>query len=165
MTHPNDKSQQELETSCGAEAIPEAVLIRRQAQAAEKELAALKAERDRLHAENQTLRENLQRIQMDQQIRQAVQSAGAIDSDTVCLLIRQQMEQTGTTDVPMLLERLGREKSWLFVRDRTARTSRTAGQRVLPDRTAALQQAAAKAERSGRLNDVQEYLRIRRQFT
>ncbi|HOQ06115.1 MAG TPA: hypothetical protein PKY88_12990 [Anaerohalosphaeraceae bacterium] len=165
MTHTNEEPRQEQTTPLGAEAVPEAVLIRRQAQAAEKELAQIKAERDRLDAENQTLRKTLDRIQTDQQLLQAARAAGAIDSETVCLLIRQQLAENDKADIPALLERLRREKSWLFEADNAARPKRSAGQRVLPDRTAALQQAAGRAERTGRLNDVQEYLRIRRQFT
>ncbi|MEJ5260015.1 MAG: hypothetical protein WHS88_07495 [Anaerohalosphaeraceae bacterium] len=164
MTHSNDEPRQEQTTPSGAEAIPEAVLIRRQVQAAEKELAQIRAERDRLDAENHTLRKTLDRIQTDRQLDEAVRAAGAIDGETVCLLIRQQLAENDKADIPALLERLRREKSWLFETDGSARPKRSAGQRVLPDRTAALQQAAGKAERTGRLNDVQEYLRIRRQF-
>lgn len=164
MTSANDKPQEPMDNLSGVDAIPEAVLIRRQARAAEKELAQLKAECQQLQADNQTLTDQLNQLRTEQQIRQAAEAAGAIDSETVCLLLSRRIGRTDKPDIPEMLEQLRREKRWLFAPADTARPLRTAGQRVLPDRTASLQQAAGKAERSGRLNDVQVYLRVRRQF-
>jgi hypothetical protein len=163
MTSANDNPQDPMNPVSDAEPIAEAVLIRRRAQAAEQELAHLKAERQRLQSENQALAEQLDRLRTEQQIRQAAEAAGAVDSETVCLLVRQQMTGEEPSDIPAVLEKLRREKSWLFAPGDSVRPMRSGGQRVLPDRSAALQQAAEKAGRSGRLNDVQEYLRMRRQ--
>lgn len=166
MNPPDCKPEDVLEKTAAApdSLLPESVLLGRRARQAEKELAQLKAERDLLEGQKQTLAEQISRLQLDQQLRQAAEAAGAVDGETVCLLLRHRLADAKSSDIPGLLAQLQKEKSWLFAAAPAARPARTAGVRSAADGCGVLRQAAGKAEQTGRLNDVQEYLRLRRQY-
>lgn len=141
----------------------EAIRYRKRAQMAEKELADIKAQRDRLQSENQTLTDQIGRIRQDQQIRAQLLAAGPTDLETAELLVRDRLANSTERDVSKVIERLRRDKGWLFAPRPMGGPLRTAGLRFAADRSTALQEAARKAARSGQPADVQEYLRLRRQ--
>ena len=145
--------------------VAEAIRYRKRAQQAEKELSEMKAERDVLKSETQTLSAQLGEIQQDQQIRQLLTAAETTDMETASLLVKDRMTSSGDADAEAVIEQLRAEKEYLFTsRTSPGRSVRTAGVRQRPDGSAALQDAAQKAARSGSCVDVQEYLRVRRQY-
>lgn len=145
--------------------VAEAIRYRKRAQAAEKELAEMKAERDLLQSEKQAISSQLDRIQQDQQIHDLLTAAGTTDPETALLLVRDRLASAEGQDVQAVIEDLQKEKDYLFSsRPAIGGPVRTSGVRHRPDGSAALQDAAKKAARSGNCVDVQEYLRVRRQF-
>lgn len=144
--------------------VAEAIRYRKRAQAAEKELAEMKAQRDLLQTEKQALSEQIGRVQQDQQIHTLLVAAGTSDPETAALLVRDRLASAGEKDPQKVIEQLRKEKGWLFAPWQAGGPLRTAGVRSVTDSSAVLQEAAKKAARSGQCADVQEYLRARRQY-
>jgi len=167
-------SEQELEQGTVSEdtsnedklvPVTEAIRYRKRAQAAEKELTEMKAERDLLQNEKQAISKQLGEIRQEQQIRELLTAAGTTDLETASLLVKDRLASAEGQDAQAVIEQLQKEKSFLFSsRPSSSGPSRTAGVRQRPDSSAVLQDAAKKAARSGNCVDVQEYLRVRRQF-
>ena len=155
---------QELPDGAGSQdrLAPAAEAIRKRAQMAEKELADIKAQRDRLQSENQTLTDQIRHPSGSADPRQLL-AAGPTDLETAELLVRDRLANSTERDVSKVIERLRRDKGWLFAPRPMGGPLRTAGLRFEADRSTALQEAARKAARSGQPADVQEYLRLRRQ--
>ncbi len=144
--------------------VAEAIRYRKRAQAAEKELAEVKTQRDLLQTEKQTLADQIGRIRQDQQIRMLLGAAGVTDLEAAELLVRDRLTASEEKDPQKVIEQLRKDKGWLFASRQGGGPSRTAGLRPQTDGSAALQDAAKKAVRSGQPADVQEYLRARRQY-
>jgi hypothetical protein len=144
--------------------VAEAIRYRKRAQAAEKELAEMKTQRDLLQTEKQTLADQIDHIRQDQQVRTLLTAAGVTDLETAELLVWDRLDSSEEKDARKVIEQLRRDKGWLFAsRQAGGPSPRTAGVRPQPDGSAVLQEAAKKAARSGQSADVQEYLRLRRQ--
>lgn len=161
--------QQDVSEEAGSEErlvpVAEAIRYRKRAQAAEKELAEMKAERDLLQNEKQTISKQLDQARQDQQIRDLLASAGTTDLETALLLVRDRLASAEGQDACAVVDQLRDEKGWLFSsRTAVGGSLRTAGERHRPDGSGVLQDAAKKAARSGNCVDVQEYLRVRRQY-
>ncbi len=145
--------------------VTEAIRYRKRAQAAEKELAEMKAERDLLESQKQAVSKQLGQIQQEQQIRELLTEAAVNDLEAALLLVRERMASAEEQDPRAVIERLRKEKQYLFASPPAAAApARTAGLRHLPDNSAALREAAKKAARSGTSADLQEYLRARRHY-
>ena len=100
--------------------VAEAIRYRRRAQQAEKELAEMKAERDQLLSEKQEMSMRLGEIQQDQQIREALAGAGAVDPETAALLVNSRLESADEDDVQAVIGQLQKDKGYLFCSKRPA---------------------------------------------
>ena len=76
------------------------------------------------------------------------------------------MNTTEDADVDSVIEQLRKEKDYLFARQEiVAAVTKTAGvKEKMPGGRSVLERSARKAATSGNRADVQEYLRVRRQF-
>ena len=143
--------------------VTESIRYRRRAQSAEKSAQEMA---DRLAQANEHLvqmSEDLEGLRFDRKLTDKLTAAGVTDLESA-MLIKARMQGDGEPDVEAVVATLKAEKRHLFGRASETVTGRkTSGVR---DRAAcgraALEQAAAKAARTGKRTDLQEYLRLRR---
>lgn len=144
--------------------VTESIRYRRRAQSAEKSAQEMA---DRLAQANEQLAqmsEDLEGLRFDRELTDKLTAAGVTDLESAMLIAKNRMQGDGEPDVEAVVATLKAEKRHLFGRASETVTSRkTIGVR---DRAAcgraALEQAAAKAARTGKRTDLQEYLRLRR---
>ena len=144
----------------------EAVRYRKRAQSAEKEAAAAKQQLQESVSGSEVLAEQLDEMKVDRKLSEMLTEAGVCDLEAAVLLARARLKDCEGGDVESVVERLRKEKRYLFVeRDEVAvgvgmktsgvKDGRSGGRRVLEG-------AATKAAVSGSRNDVHEYMRTRR---
>ncbi len=146
--------------------VTESIRYRKRAQSAEKKAEVLS---EQLAAANQNameLSEQLNSLQTEQKLTRKLIAAGAVDLETAVLLAKDRIKSQGETNPDVCIEQLKKEKQYLFAAGGGAvATTKTAPakDRMLPAQTA-LERSAKKAARTGNRADLQEYLKLRRNF-
>lgn len=144
--------------------VTESIRYRRRAQSAEKSAQELADRLAAAHEQIGRMSEDLERLRLDRRLTDCLMAAGVTDLESAMLIAKARMEADPNLDVEELVTRLQAEKRHLFGRTPEPATVRKTGgvrDRTGPGRSA-LEQAAAKAARTGRRADLQEYLRLRR---
>jgi uncharacterized protein YhaN len=156
----------ECDDEDGLKLVPvgESIRYRKRAQSAEKKAEALA---EQLAAANQKMIEisqELDGLQLEQKLTRKLAAAGAMDLEAAVLVAKARMQGKSEADVEGCVERLKREKQYLFgVAVGTAAAKRTAGVKDRVSQSqAVLERAAKRAVRTGSRADLQEYLRLRR---
>jgi hypothetical protein len=145
----------------------ESIRYRKRAQSAERKAEGLA---EQLAEANQRLAQmsrDLDHLQVEQQLTQRLAAAGATDLEAAVLIAKARMSGTADTDVDTCLDQLKKEKSYLFgggTEGTVARKTAGVKDRMTHSQTV-LERAAAKAARTGKRADLQEYLRVRRSLT
>lgn len=146
--------------------VSEAIRYRKRAQNAEKEKSELEQELHLIKKENERINEQLKESKLKQQLISGLTMAGVTDLEAAVLMANARMKSESDNDIESVIEQLKKEKSYLFSADNElTAVSKTAGvkerkggsQRVLKN-------AANRAAVSGSRTDVQEYMKVRRQF-
>lgn len=108
--------------------------------------------------------QELDDLQIEQRLTHKLVEAGAVDLETAVLVAKARMEGKDETAVGNCIARLRKEKSYLFgTSPETTSTRKTAGAKDrVAHNQAVLEQAAAKAARSGSRLDLLRYLKLRR---
>ncbi len=122
------------------------------------QLAAAKTQAAELNAK-------LSDVTLEQQLFRRLTEAGASDIESALLLAKSRLKDGG--DVDGCIRQLRREKSHLFASGGSAGVfpARTAGVRSRGDDAATVMaKAAGKAAATGNRKDLQEYLKIRRNY-
>ena len=146
--------------------VSEAIRYRRRAQSAEKRMSGLEQQLHETMERNKQLTEQLSGKELQQELIRKLMHAGVNDLETAVLVTKSRIEESEDAQVDSVIEQLRKEKSYLFsgVSSGTA-ASKTAGVKaVSPSGRSGLERAAKKAAESGNRIDLQEYLKIRRQF-
>jgi len=146
--------------------VAESIRYRKRAQSAEKKLEALVDQLADAKAQTAKLSEQLSSIQTEQKLMRQLAAAGAIDLETTVLIAKARMQDHTEADVDGVIEQLKKEKQYLFSSaSGTAMTRKTAGakERKINNQTI-LERAAKKAATTGNRADLQEYLKLRRNF-
>ena len=147
--------------------VAESIRYRKRAQAAEKEAENLTEQLERTKAEADQIAEELKYLKTHQKLTEKLASAGAVDLETAALLARARMKDSGKPDIETVIEQLKREKQYLFASNdggaATTRKTATVRQRAESGHTI-LARAAKKASATGNRTDLQEYLKLRRNF-
>jgi len=110
------------------------------------------------------LSQDLDGLQMEQKLARRLAAVGATDLEAAVLIAKTRIQGTADEDVELCVEQLRKEKAYLFGGStETATFRKTAGakDRAGQARTA-LEQAAGKAARTGRRDDLLHYLKLRR---
>jgi len=145
--------------------VGESIRYRKRAQSAEKQAQELADQLARANERLVQMSDQMDTLHLDRKLTRQLTAAGAIDLEAAALVAKSRMADKGAdSDIGECVEQLRTEKPYLFGRSSEAATSRkTAGakDRVAQNRTA-LQQAAAKAARTGQRADLQAYLKLRR---
>ena len=146
--------------------VSEAIRYRKRAQNAEKQIAEIEHKlSDSLRKEKQLSRQ-LDEIKLDQNLVARLSAAGTNDMEAAVLLARARMSESENADIESVVKQLKKEKSYLFEAvETTEAAAKTAGAK---DRISGgqrvLENVAQRAAKSGSRVDLQEYLKVRRQF-
>ena len=146
--------------------VTESIRYRKRAQSAEKKVEALMEQLAEAKSQVTTMSEQLSNIQAEQKLTRKLAAAGTVDMETAVLLAKAKMEGQTEADLDGVIEQLKKEKQYLFGGVRgTMRTKKTAGakERTTNNQTI-LERAAKKAATTGNRTDLQEYLKLRRNF-
>ena len=165
-----DVERQDLsgdEAVSGEKLVPvsEAIRYRKRAQVAESQAADLQKQLDESFSENLMLSDKLAGVEVEHQLIEKLSAAGACDLEAAIVLAKSRMNDAEDADVDAVVEQLRSEKVYLFEASEEAVVSRTSGvKEKQPSGRRVLEGAAKRAAASGSRADVQEYLRVRRQF-
>ena len=146
--------------------VSESIRYRRRAQSAEQKIEALAEQLAEAKAEAKTTAEQLSSIQAEQELIRKLAAAGTVDMETAVLIAKARMEDETEADMDSVIRQLKNEKQYLFAGTGGAVTARkTAGARERAESgQTVLERAAKKAATTGSRTDLQEYLKLRRNF-
>jgi hypothetical protein len=147
--------------------VGESIRYRKRAQAAEQKLSELDGQLQESNKRSEGLSAELEELRQDRRLSESLISAGVNDIETALLVAKQRIEASdGDFDVDSIVDSLRNEKRFLFSKTENSVSSI----RTLPvrDKTSSargvVEKAARNAAVSGSRCDVQEYMRVRRQF-
>ena len=148
--------------------VGESIRYRKRAQAAEQKMQDLDSQLHESKAQNERLGAELDVMRLERRLVSSLVSVGVSDLDTALLVARERLvgESSNEADVDSVVEQLRNEKGYLFgglegltVAERTSGVKdRSVGGKGV------LENTAKRAVSSGSRADVQEYMRVRRQF-
>ena len=147
--------------------VSEAIRYRKRAQSAEQKKTILEQALAERQAEVERLNKNLSQMTVERQLIEKLVSAGVRDLEAAVIIGRNRLEGDTKATAADVVERLRKEKSYLFSENNpsAAVSARTSGVKDrLSGATGTLERAAKKAANSGSRADLQEYLRVRRNF-
>jgi hypothetical protein len=146
--------------------VTESIRYRRRAQSAEKKAESLAEELAAAKAQATSLSQQLNDLQVEQQLIRKLAAAGAVDLETAVLIAKARIQGQDKADVNGVVEQLRKEKEYLFGGATAAvgaRKTASAKERMQNGQTI-LERAAKRAATSGSRRDLQEYLKLRRNF-
>jgi len=146
--------------------VSEAIRYRKRAQQAEKQSVTLEQQLNELLGENKQLTERLNGVELEQKLVGVLSVAGVNDLEAAVLVAKARMKSEEDLSVESIVEQLRKEKAYLFDDQGSWPTaSKTAGVKERkPGGQRVLEKTAKRAAISGSRNDVQEYMKVRRQF-
>jgi hypothetical protein len=151
--------------------VAESIRYRKRAQSAEKKIEALTEQLAEAKAQTAKMSEQLSSIQTEHELIRKLAAAGTVDLETAVLIVKARMQEQNQADSDGVIEQLKNEKQYLFGGNSGAATlspgtaKKTAGakERITNNQTI-LEKAAKKAATTGNRADLQEYLKLRRNF-
>lgn len=148
--------------------VAESIRYRKRAQSAEKKIEILSEQLAEAKTQTQKMSEQLQDVQSEQQLMHKLAAAGTVDMEAAVLIAKARLQGQSQADLDGVVEQLKKEKQYLFAAtyDKTGMTTKkTSGarERMQSGRTV-LERAAKKAATTGNRTDLQEYLKLRRNF-
>jgi hypothetical protein len=148
--------------------VGESIRYRKRAQAAEQKLAELDGQLQESNERSNGLSAELEELRQDRRLSESLIAAGVSDVETALLVAKKRIEASdGEMGADSVVESLRKDKGFLFGKVESSVSS----MRTLPvrDKTSGVRGVVEKAARnaagSGSRRDVQEYMRVRRQFT
>jgi hypothetical protein len=147
--------------------VSEAIRYRKRAQSAEQKQTLLEQELAESKAEAERLNKNLSQMAIERQLIDKLVSAGVRDLEAAVIIGRARLEDDKKATAADVVEQLRKEKSYLFSESSITACAgaKTSGVKdKLSGTTGTLERAAKKAVNTGSRTDLQEYLRIRRNF-
>jgi hypothetical protein len=146
--------------------VSESIRYRKRAQSAEKKIEDLAEQLAEAKAETKRAAEQLSGIQVEQKLIRKLSAAGTVDLETAVLIAKARIEGETEADIDSVIKQLKKEKQYLFAGTSGAVTAKkTAGakERMESSQTV-LEKVAKKAATTGSRTDLQEYLKLRRNF-
>ena len=146
--------------------LSESIRFRKRAQSAEKKIEDLAEQLAEAKAEVKTTAEQMRQIRVEQKLVHKLAAAGTVDLETALLIAKTRIEGETEADMDSVIKQLRKEKQYLFVAmSGTSAAKKTAGakERMEGGRTV-LERAAKRAATTGSRTDLQEYLKLRRNF-
>ena len=147
--------------------VAESIRYRKRAQSAEKKVETLAQALAEAKSQAAKVAQALNDIQIEQKLTRKLAAAGTVDLETAVLIAKAKIEGQSEADLDACVEQLKKEKQYLFGNNNgsTATAKKTAGakDRETFNQTT-LERAAKKAATTGNRTDLQEYLKLRRNF-
>jgi len=146
--------------------VAESIRYRKRAQSAEKKVEVLTEQLAEAKSQMAVLSEQLNDIQLGQKLMRKLAAAGTVDLETAVLIAKAKMGGDNDADLDGVIEQLKKEKQYLFAGSSgTVTTKKTAAAKErMQNSQAILERAAKKAATTGNRTDLQEYLKLRRNF-
>lgn len=147
--------------------VAESIRYRKRAQSAEKEVEMLTEQLAQAESQAKKVTEQLNDVQTEQKLMRKLAAVGVVDLETAVLIAKDRIKEQDQADLDGVVERLRREKQYLFASGNggSAAAKRTAvAKDRIPNSRAVLERAAKKAATTGNRADLQEYLKLRRNF-
>lgn len=147
--------------------VSESIRYRKRAQSAEKKAEELKEQLAEARQASEQIEKQLGDIKLENQLMNKLSAAGAVDLEAAIVLAKSRLKDSGD-DLDNCVERLAAEKRYLFA-ERSGRGGESdrktacakdsnAGSRSI------LEGVARRAAMTGKRADLQEYLKVRRNF-
>jgi len=160
---------QELDGHDGTRLVPlvESIRYRKRAQSAEKKVEGLAEQLAEANQKISQMSQDLDGLQMEQKLTRKLAAVGTTDLEAAVLIAKTRIQGVADEDVDACVEQLRKEKAYLFSGStETGTFRRTAGVKDRAGQTqTAVEQAAKKAARTGRRDDLLHYLKLRRNLT
>jgi len=155
--------------------VAESIRYRKRAQSAEKKIETLAEQLAQAKSQASEMARELSGIQVEQKLMRKLAAAGAIDVETAVLIAKAKIGTETEADLDGAIQQLKKEKQYLFsgtsaapvaaVRQQDTGAKKTAGAKDrMQDSRTALERAAKKAATTGNRTDLQEYLKLRRNY-
>jgi len=146
--------------------VAESIRYRKRAQSAEKKIETLAEQLAQAKSQASEMAKELSSIRVEQKLTHKLAAAGAIDIETAVLITKAKIETETEADLDGVIQQLKREKQYLFSGTGAATTAKkTAGAKDrMQNNQTILERAAKKAATTGNRTDLQEYLKLRRNF-
>jgi ABC-type Na+ efflux pump permease subunit len=159
--------------------VNEAIKYRKRAQGAERRSEELAVELSEAKGQMERLTEELGTIRVEQKLLHKLTAAGVTDLEAAVLLARSRVDGDGSTlltagsdeKIDGVIEQLKKEKQYLFGKGQPQAGGMairgTAGAKSAAGRSSGqvvLERAALRAANTGDRKDLQEYLRVRRNY-
>ena len=153
--------------------VAESIRYRKRAQGAEKKVEVLTEQLAQAKSQTEKMAEQLSDIRTEQKLMRKLASAGTVDLETAVLIAKARIENDAEADLDGVIEQLKKEKQYLFASTAakslnhsgsgTTKKTASAKERMQSSQTV-LERAAKKAATTGNRADLQEYLKLRRNF-
>ncbi|MHC4243650.1 MAG: hypothetical protein ACYS3N_03130 [Planctomycetota bacterium] len=149
--------------------VAESIRYRKRAQSAEKKVEDLTEQLSEAKSQATKISEQLSDIEAEQKLTSKLAAAGSVDLETTVLLAKARMEGHTQADLDGVIEQLKKEKQYLFGGTSGVVTAKkTAGAKESAyggtNNQTILERAAKRAAMTGNRTDLQEYLKLRRNF-
>jgi len=146
--------------------VAESIRYRKRAQSAEKKIETLAEQLTQAKSQASEMAKELNSTRMEQKLTHKLAAAGAIDLETTVLIAKAKIEADTEADLDGVIEQLKKEKQYLFAGTSAAATAKkTAGAKDrMQNSQTILERVAKKAATTGNRTDLQEYLKLRRNF-
>ncbi len=159
--------QGDINSSLKLVPVAESIRYRKRAQSAEKKVETLAEQLARAKSQSCEMAEELRCIQTEQKLMRKLASMGTVDLETAVLIAKARIEAQDDADLDGVVEQLKKEKQYLFGNSNSGavRAKKTAGAKdLMQNSQTILERAAKKAATTGNRTDLQEYLKLRRNF-
>ena len=147
--------------------VSESIRYRRRAQGAEKKAAMLEDELAKASSEKGRLSEELSQLKTEQKLVKELILAGVSDLEAAVLIAKARLQAQDEVDVSSVVHQLKKEKQYLFGKaaEVSAAAGKTAGAKQKNQSgPSSLERAAGKAAATGSRLDLQNYLKLRRNY-
>ena len=163
---PEDKEYEQIDAGDRLVPVSEAIRYRKRAQSAEKKLTDLAEQVGELEEQNGDMSKQLEEIRGEQKLVSVLSAAGAVDLEAGVLLVKAKLAEESNLEPEDVISQLKKQKQYLFSgAEPVVVSKKTSGVRGKVSRNeTVLEQAAKRASTSGARTDLQEYLKLRRNF-
>jgi len=146
--------------------VAESIRYRKRAQSAEKKIEVLTEQLAEANEKAAQMSEQLSGLQAEQKLMRKLAEEGTADLEAAFLIVKARMQGQDQADIDGLIEQLKNEKQYLFGgAPGTVTAKKTAGARErISTGRAIVEKAAKKAATTGSRTDLQEYLKLRRDY-
>ena len=148
--------------------VSESIRYRKRAQSAEKANEELRDELSQLKAKAGDVQTELQAIRIEQSLAKRLISEDVIDLEGAILLAKSKCDDSEDKDIDAVVAELKQDKQYLFAngdRNNSLNVKMTSGAKDnISTKQSFLERTARRAATSGSRIDLQEYLKVRRNY-